>query len=194
MKRLAYLTTALLLTVGAAAPSHAADSYEIDPQHAWVAFSLNHGGWANATGSFDTVAGSITFDHEDVTASSVSVTIASSSIDTGFADRDRDLQSPDFFNAVEFPEITFVSTGIEKTGDTTALITGDLTLVGVTKPVVLDAIWNGESPLPWDAAALKSGFTAKATITPADFGMAKVTAFGLGPDVELTINIEAFKK
>lgn len=194
MKRLSCLTAALILTAGSAATVIAADTYEIDSQHAWLAFSLNHAGWANATGSFDSVSGSITFDHEDVTASSVNVTIASSSIHTGFADRDGDLQSPDFFNSIEFPEITFVSTAIEKTGENTALITGDLTLVGVTKPIVLDAVWNGETALPWDATAFKSGFTATATLLPADFGMAKVAEYGLGPEVALTINIEAFKK
>ncbi len=194
MNHLKTAIAALLLTSGFAATALAADTYEIDPQHAWVSFALNHAGWSTANGSFDTVSGSIAFDKEDVTKSTVTVEIAAASIHTGFADRDRDLQSPDFFNAQEFPTITFVSTAIEKTGDNTANLTGDLTIVGITKSVTLAAVFNAEAPLPWDATALKAGFSATGTILPADFGMAKVAEYGLGPDVALTINVEAFKK
>jgi polyisoprenoid-binding protein YceI len=186
--------TALMLTALMTTAAFAADAYEIDPQHAWVNFALNHAGWSTANGSFDAVSGNISWDKDDVTKSTVSVEIGSASIHTGFADRDHDLQSPDFFNAEEFPTITFVSTAIEKTGDNTGKITGDLTIIGVTKSVILDAKFNSEAALPWDATALKAGFTATGTILPADFGMAKVAEYGLGPDVALTINIEAFKK
>ena len=194
MKLLRTAVAAVFLTTTIAAPAFATDSYEIDPQHAWVGFALNHAGWSTATGSFDTVAGTISWDKDDVTKSALSVEIAAASIHTGFADRDRDLQSPDFFNAEEFPTITFVSTAIEKTGDNTGTVTGDLTIVGVTKSVTLDAKFNSEAALPWDANALKAGFSASGTIVPADFGMAKVIEYGLGPDVQLTINVEAFKK
>ena len=159
-----------------------------------MAFSINHAGWSSASGLLSNVTGQISFDKEDPTKSTVTVTIDATTLATGFADRDRDLQGPDFFNTAEFPTITFNSTAVEKTGDNTGKITGDLTLIGVTKPVTLDVTFNAETPLPWDANALKAGFTATGSITPAEFGMAKVTEFGLGPDVPLTINIEAYKK
>lgn len=185
---------ALALATGMALPALAADSYEIDPQHAWVAFSINHAGWSTASGLLSNVTGQISFDKDDPSKSTVAVTIDATTLATGFADRDRDLQGPDFFNTAEFPTITFNSTAVEKTGDNTGKITGDLTLIGVTKPVTLDVTFNAETALPWDANAFKAGFTATGSITPADFGMAKVTEYGLGPDVPLTINVEAFKK
>lgn len=194
MRNFILAASTLALATGLALPVLAADSYEIDPQHAWVAFSINHAGWSSASGLLSNVTGQISFDKEDPTKSTVTVTIDATTLATGFADRDRDLQGPDFFNTAEFPTITFNSTAVEKTGDNTGKITGDLTLIGVTKPVTLDVTFNAETPLPWDANALKAGFTATGSITPAEFGMAKVTEFGLGPDVPLTINIEAYKK
>lgn len=194
MPKLISTVAALALFAGLTAPVLAADTYEIDPQHAWVAFSINHAGWSTASGLLSGVTGQISFDKDDATKSTVSVSIDATTLSSGFADRDRDLQGPDFFNTAEFPAITFASTAVEKTGEKTGRITGDLTLIGVTRPVTLDVVFNAETPLPWDATALKAGFTATGSITPADFGMAKVTEFGLGPDVPLTINVEAFKK
>lgn len=188
------LISGLVLGLVSTLAVQAADTYQVDPQHAWVSFTINHAGWANAHGSFDTVSGSIGFDREDVSKSSVSIAVETSSLDTGFADRDRDLLSPDFFNADEFAQITFVSTAIEKTGDNTGRVTGDLTLVGVTKSITLDATFNGEAALPWDANVIKAGFTASGSFLPADFGMNKVTEFGLGPEVKITIDVEAFKQ
>lgn len=187
----AAISIAALLAAGSV---QAADSYAFDPQHTWVGFSINHAGWAKAHGKFAAVSGQIVIDRDDLSKSSVNVEIDTASIDTNFADRDRDLQGPDFFNAVEFPTMTFVSTAVEPTGDTTAKVTGDLTLIGVTKPVTLEVTFNGEKPLPWDANVFKSGFSATGTVLPADFGMAKVAAFGLGPDVVLNLEVEAIKQ
>lgn len=73
------------------------------------------------------------------------------------------------------------------------MVTGDLTMIGVTKPVTLDVTFNAEMPLPWDTSIVRAGFTAVGTINPADWGMAKVAEFGLCPDVTITINTEAVK-
>lgn len=177
-----------------ASPALAADSYDIDPTHAWVSFKTNHAGWSNAHGIFKTVSGSISFDKDDVTKSSVEITIDAGSIDTNDAKRDEHLKSPDFLNAAEFPAITFKSTAIEKTGDKTAKVTGDLTVVGTTKPVTLDVTFNSEAPLPWDASVVKTGFSATGSFSGPDFGLAKMTEFGLGPDIKLDIDVEAVKK
>lgn len=182
--------SALLL----ATPVLAADSYAIDPTHAWVGFKTNHAGWSNAHGIFKTVSGSISFDKDDVTKSSVEITLDAGSIDSNDAKRDEHLKSPDFFNAAEFPQITFKSTAIEKTGDKTAKVTGDLTIVGTTKPVTLDVTFNAEAPLPWDASVVKTGFSATGKFSGPDFGLAKMTEFGLGPDVNLDIDVEAIKQ
>jgi polyisoprenoid-binding protein YceI len=172
----------------------AADTYKIDKDHAWVNFSINHAGWSAALGKFRTVSGDIVFDKVDVTKSSVKVEIDATSIDTNFADRDKDLSSPDFLNTAEFPKINFESTSVEKTGEKTGKITGNLTIIGVTKPVTLDAIWNAEQPRPWDATAIISGFSASGVVKPADFGIGKVAEYGLGPDIKLMIEIEAQKQ
>ncbi|MGO6908180.1 YceI family protein, partial [Rhizobium ruizarguesonis] len=108
--------------------------------------------------------------------------------------RDSDLKSPDFLNIEEFPDVTFTSTKIEKTGDKTAMVTGDLSLAGAVKPVTLDVVWNAESPLPWDAKTVKTGFSATGKFNGLDFGLKKLTDFGLGPDLALDIDIEAIKK
>jgi len=187
------LATALVLSAAPVA-ALAADTYGFDPQHTWIGFSIPHSGWAKALGKFATANGEITIDRDDLSKSSVTVSIDVASIDTNLEQRDRDMLGPDFFNSVEYPTMDFVSTAVEVTGDNTAKVTGDLTLIGVTKPVTLDVTFNGESPLPWDANILKSGFSATGSFNPGDFGMAKVAAFGLGPDVSLTLEVEAIKQ
>jgi polyisoprenoid-binding protein YceI len=191
--KLLTLTTAFaaLFMTGTA---FAADSYEIDPTHAWVGFKTNHAGWARAHGAFKSVSGNISFDKDDVTKSTVEITIDAASVDTNDEKRNTHLKSPDFLNAEEFPQITFKSTEIEKTGDKTAKVTGDLTILGTTKPVVLDVLWNAESPLPWDASTIKTGFSATGSFSGTDFGITKMTDFGIGPDIALDIDVEAVKK
>lgn len=159
------------------------------PCSAWVGFKTNHGGWSNAHGAFKTVAGTISFDKADVTKSSVEITL-----DTNNEQRDRDLKSPDFLNAEEFPQVTFKSTSIEKTGDKTAKVTGDLTLLGTSKPITLTVTWGAEAPLPWDKNTIKTGYPATGSFNAVDFGISKMTAFGLGPNVALDIDVEAIKK
>lgn len=177
-----------------AGSAFAADTYDVDPTHAWVSFKTNHAGWSNAHGIFKTVKGAISFDKSDVANSSISLTIAANSIDTNFEQRNSDLKSPDFLNVEEFPDVTFTSTKIEKTGDKTARVTGDLSLAGTVKPVTLDVIWNAESPLPWDAKTVKTGFSATGKFSGLDFGLKKMADYGLGPDLALDIDIEAIKK
>jgi polyisoprenoid-binding protein YceI len=143
---------------------------------------------------FGTVSGEISFDKDDVTKSLIELKIEAASIDTNHEQRDTHLKSPDFLNVEEFPEVTFKSTAIEKTGDKTAKVTGDLSLAGTTKPVTLDVTWNSESPLPWDAKTIKTGFSATGAITGADFGITKLADFGLGPDLLLDVDLEAIKK
>ncbi len=172
----------------------AADRYSVHEDHTWVTFSISHAGWANARGLFRAVSGEISFDKDDVTKSSVSVSIASDSLDTNSEVRDRDMGGENFLNVAAFPEITFNSTRIEQTGERTALIYGDLTMIGVSKEVALNAQWNNEMPLPWDSSTVKTGFSASATIDGTDFGMDKLVAFGLGPKIDVEIDLEALRQ
>lgn len=177
---------ALISMMAIATPSFAADEFTIDPVHTWVNFSVNHGGFAAARGRFGEVSGTIMFDQDDVTNSSVSVEIKASSIDTNFEARNKHLVSPDFFNVAEFPTLKFQSTSIEQTGENTGLIKGELTMAGVSQPITLDATFN---KIDGD----KVGFSATAKIVPGDFGMSKVAGFGMGPSVQITIDVEANK-
>ncbi len=186
------LATALLIATSPLA--QAADKYTVHEDHTWVTFSVSHAGWANARGIFRAVSGDISFDKEDVTNSTVSVVIASDSLDTNSEQRDRDMGGADFLNVVEFPEITFDSTRIEQTGERTAIVYGDLTMIGVSKEVALDVVWNNEMPLPWDASTVKTGFSATASIDGTDFGMSQLVAFGLGPKFDVAIDLEALRQ
>lgn len=172
----------------------AADRYTVHEDHTWVTFAISHAGWANARGLFRGVSGDIQFDKEDVSNSAVSVVIDATSLDTNSKQRDRDMAGPDFLNSVEFPQITFDSTRIEQTGERTAIVYGDMTMIGVSKEVALDVVWNAEFPLPWDQSTVKTGFSAKAVIDGTDFGMNQLVAFGLGPQIEVAIDLEALRQ
>jgi polyisoprenoid-binding protein YceI len=178
--------------VGSVVPAFAAPvSYKIDPAHTAVVFIVNHVGFSNVIGRFDTVGGDVTFDKDAVEKSVVNVTIDTTSVDTNHAKRDEHLRSPDFFNAKEFPKMTFKSTKIEKTGDKTGKLHGDLTMLGVTKPVVLDVTFNKDGVSP--ASKLETaGFSARGTVKRTEFGM-KYGAPAIGDDIQLLIEIEAVK-
>ncbi len=183
---------ALLVATAVGAPAFAAPvSYKIDPAHTAVAFIVNHVGFSNVIGRFNTVGGDVTFDKDAVEKSVVNVTIDTTSVDTNHAKRDEHLRSPDFFNAKEFPKMTFKSTTIEKTGDKTGKLHGDLTMLGVTKPVVLDVTFNKDGVSP--ASKLETaGFSARGTVKRTDFGM-KYGAPAIGDDIQLLIEVEAVK-
>ena len=164
----------LAAAIAAATFSVAAKSvpYRIDPNHTQVEFSWTHFGFSHITGRFDKVEGTFLFDPADPTQSSVEVTIPISSIDTGVDDLDEHLRSSDFFDEEKFPTATFKSTKVERVDENELKVNGDLTIHGVTKPVVLDVTINriGDHPMGKRAAA---GFDAKLTVKRSDFGVAK---------------------
>lgn len=183
------LIAALALTTGAAQAE--AERYALDPSHSQVLFSFDHFGFSTTFGLFSGFEGEIMFDEADPAASSVSVSMQVTSMFTGWEQRDVFLMSGDFFDASEEDEITFESTGIEITGETTAKITGDLTMNDVTKSVVLDTNLNksGTNPLigkPW------LGFNATATVLRSDFNMGAF-APAVSDEVALQISVEAEK-
>ena len=129
---------ATVVTAASAAP----EKYTLDPSHSQIVFSYNHLGYSTNWGMFSGFEGEIMFDQEDPAASSVSVSMPLLSMITGWEARSQHFMGDDFFGATEADVVTFTSTGIEVTGDTTAKITGDLSMNGHTKSVVLDAVLN----------------------------------------------------
>jgi polyisoprenoid-binding protein YceI len=185
-----FLATALAL---AATGAYAApEKYDLDPSHSQVVFSYNHLGFSTTTGMFSGFEGVIMFDAEDPAASSVEVSIPVMSMFTGWEKREEHFMSEDFFGASEGDLVTFTSTGIEVTGETTAKITGDLTMNDVTKSVVLDATLNQKA----DAHPMNNqpwlGFSATTTLLRSDFGVDKFAPY-VSDEIEVRISIEAGK-
>jgi len=187
----AALTAAFMVSTGAPTAALAA-SYTIDETHAHAAFRVSHLGFSHTLGQFKEISGSLEFDEANPTASSVSVTINTASVDSANEARDEHLRKADFLNVEEFPTMTFTSTAIEVTGEKTGKLTGDLTLLGVTKPVTLDVTFNQEGPHPFDPSKIVAGFSASGEINRTNFGMA-YAAPAIGETVELMIEVEARK-
>jgi len=183
--------TALLATLAAAPAVAAPEAFNLDASHSQVIFSYNHLGYSTTFGMFSGFEGEIMFDQENPANSSVNVSMPTSSIFTGWEQRDGHFTSPDLLNAAAHDIVTFSSTAIEVTGEDTALITGDLTLNGITQSVVLDAKLNKIAPHP-RAEKLWAGFDATTTLIRSDFGAGMAAPF-VSDEVEVTISIEAEK-
>jgi polyisoprenoid-binding protein YceI len=166
------LVPAVLLVCACTAPALAADKYTFDPNHSQIRFGWNHFGFSSIEADFREFSGELMLDTADLAKSSVNVTIPLASVDSGVAKLDDHLKSPDFFDVAKFPEATFKSTAIEQAAPNRLEVSGELTLHGVTKPVVLDVTVNkiGKHPMAGDDAA---GFDAKATVKRSDFGVDK---------------------
>lgn len=185
----------IMLTFGISLPpaALAADSYTVDPTHTYPQFRIDHLGFSTMHGRFDKTSGKVTLDHKAKTGS-VELEITTASISTGLAKRDDHLKSPDFFNAAEFPTITYKSTAIRYKGDTPSSVEGNLTISGVTKPVTfqIDAFKCGIDPMDPKKQKRKCGADANAQIKRSDFGM-KYAIPAVGDDVKLVLAIEAVK-
>ncbi|WP_170561476.1 YceI family protein [Ruegeria atlantica] len=155
-----------------------AQTYKTDQGHTEVRFGWSHAGVSNQHGEFTKVDGTLDLNADDVEASALSVTIDTNSLASGFGPLDDHLKSADFFEVETYPEITFVSTEIKRTGDTTADVTGDLTIHGVTKPVTLQATLThqGEHPLGGAIEYYKGDWVAFSATGEIDH-----TEFGVGP-------------
>jgi polyisoprenoid-binding protein YceI len=169
----------------------AAEKYTLDSSHSQVVFSYNHLGFSKTYGMFSGFEGEIMFDAANPAASTVTVSMPTKSMFTGWEQRDAHFMSDDFFGAQDGDMITFTSTSIEVTGEDTALITGDLTLNEVTKSVVLDAKLNqtGDHPMAGKAWA---GFDATTTLLRSDFNVGAF-APAVGDEVQVMISLEAMK-
>jgi polyisoprenoid-binding protein YceI len=169
-------------------------TYDIDPVHSSVVFRVLHMGIAPFYGRFNDLAGTIVHDPANPENSSVKIEIEAESVDTGAAARDRHLRSPDFFNAKQFPKITFESTGVKKTGDGTFEVTGDLTLLGRTRPVTLTVERTGEGNGPRGKPRI--GFATTTSIRRSEFGMTYMLdeKKGVGDRVDLFLAVEGVRR
>ena len=187
-----YLSAAALaLTLSAANASAGPESYVLDASHSQVIFGYNHLGFSTTYNMFSGFEGEIMFDADDPTASSVNVSMPVKSLFTGWEKRFEHFMSDDFFGAQDGDLITFASTGIEVTGDDTAVITGDLTINDVTQSVSLDAKLNKADTHPM-AGKPWLGFDATATVLRSDFGLGKF-APNVSDELDVIISVEAMK-
>jgi polyisoprenoid-binding protein YceI len=193
MKRTAI---ALMIAAGAMlgdrSAANAADNYILDVDHTNVIFFVDHLGFSHMEGEFDDVQGSFVFDQDDVTKSSVSVTIKTASVDTDVVALDDHLRGTDFFDTEQFPDITFTSSTVTKTGEKTGRITGDLNMHGVTKPVTLDVTFNREGENP-NTKMHVAGFSATTSLTRSDFGMKTYVPY-VGDQIDIRIEVEGLRQ
>ena len=182
-----------------ALPGHAANStWQIDPNHSAAQFAVRHLTISTVRGAFTKVSGTVQLDDKDIAKSSVDVTIDAASVDTRVPDRDNDLRSDHFFDVAKYPTITFKSKKVEQAGAGKLRITGDLTIHGTTKEVVLDV--DGPTPPvkdPWGNQRAAAMATTK--INRQDFGVkwnATMDNGGVvvGDDVTITIDVELVQK
>jgi polyisoprenoid-binding protein YceI len=190
--------TALVIAVAIALPALAnADTWHIDPAHTNVEFTVRHMMISNIKGQFQKTSGTITVDGNDPASAKIDATIDASSIDTRVEKRDAHLKSPDFLDVAKYPTITFKSTKVEADGPNKWKVTGDLTLHGVTKPVVLEVESSG--PPIKVMGNTRAGASATTKIKRSDFGLTwnKVLESGgvmVGDEVAISIDVEAIKK
>ncbi|TGU71496.1 polyisoprenoid-binding protein [Geomonas terrae] len=195
MKRVAGFFTAAFLIM---APVFAiASTWNIDPEHTSVGFKVRHLMVSNVKGGFGKVSGVVNVDDKDITKSSTTVTIDTTSIDTGVAKRDAHLKSPDFLDVAKYPTMTFVSTGVMKGAGGAFKLAGNLTLHGVTRPVVLQVEGlSGEIKDPM--GNVRRGASATTTINRKDYGliwnkMLEAGGVAVGEDVVINIEVEMVK-
>ena len=194
MKKLTAVALAGAIAAPAAfLPTQAqAAEYVIDTegQHAFIEWRIQHLGYSWLYGRFNDFEGSFEYEDGELDDASVEVTIDMASLDSNHAERDKHLRSDDFFDVAEYPEASFKSTGIESTDDG-FVITGDLTMRGVTKEIEIEAEKIGEGEDPW--GGYRAGFLGTTTLTLKDFGI----DYDLGPastTAEVTLSVEGIRQ
>ena len=193
------LITSIAAIIALALPLVAsASTWTIDPDHSNVGFKVKHLMVSNVKGNFDKHSGTVDLNDKDITRSKVEVSIDTASINTNAAKRDEHLRSADFFDVAKYPTMTFVSKKVAKAGKGKLKVTGDLTLHGVTRQVVLDVEpLSKESKDPW--GNIRRGTTATTKIDRKDFGLTwnkglETGGVLVGEEVLITLEIEMIRK
>lgn len=171
----------------------AAESYVIDTKgaHAFIQFRIKHLGYSWLLGRFNDFSGTFSYDEKNPATSKVSVNIKTASIDSNHAERDKHLRGEDFLEVDQYPEARFVSTAFKENGDGTAVLEGDLTLHGVTRPISIEVEHIGHGPDPW--GGYRRGFAGTTTLALKDYNI----NYDLGPaarEVELFLSVEGIRQ
>ena len=187
MKKVLWLAILGLGAIGAAE----AQSWQIDPNHTAAQFAVRHMGVSTVRGSFEKTSGTVIFDPADPSKTSIDATINTASVSTRVQMRDDDLRSPHFFDVAKYPTITFKSTHAEAAGSGKLRIAGDLTIHGVTKPVVLDV--DGPSEVIHDPMGnLRMGANATTKINRNDFGITTLPGV-VGDEIQIILDVELIR-
>lgn len=188
--RLVWTLTVVLFAPGLAVAAPA--RYEIDPEHTVIAFLVEHIGFARVLGSFGEVEGSFSFDEDAGTISDVRVTVNTASVASHHEERDEHLRSDDFLDTKKYPSMTFAANEARRINDREFEITGELTLIGVTHPLTLNARWNKSGDYPIGRNAYAIGVSVRGVLERSDFGMDYAVDNGwVGDEVEIIIEFEA---
>ena len=188
------LVVALACAAGGRAQAAAA-SYVLDPEHTTIAFLVTHIGYAKVLGRFKNTQGSFVFDETAGELGEVEVTVAAASVSTDHEARDEHLQGRDFLDSERHAAITFVASGARRTGDRTFEVEGDLTLLGTTRPLTLQATLNKSAEYPIGDRAHVLGVSARGRLRRSEFGMPYGIDNGwVGDEVELIIELEARRR
>jgi polyisoprenoid-binding protein YceI len=171
--------------------------WRVDHAHSNVQFAVRHMMFTTVHGRFHDVDGTVRWDESDPSRSQVEVSIKAASIDTGVADRDAHLRSADFLDAEHFPELSFRSTRVEPAGGKRLRISGDLTIRGTTRPVVLEAIEEGRGKDPWGGQ--RAGFTASTSLDRREFGLnwnqaLEAGGWLVGQEVKITLDMQLVRQ
>lgn len=192
----AFRLTALgaTMALGLAAPAQAEPAtWRIDPDHAVVAFTIMHAGYAKVLGRFSDIEGSFTYDPDTRELGEVTARIGADSVDTDHEKRDNHVRSADFLDAKAHPAITFTATGNTPTSETTGTVIGDLTIRGVTQPVTLDVTLNKRADYPCCHGKDTLGISATAEILRSDFGSTYALPEFVGDPVSIILEFEAIR-
>lgn len=186
---------AVLVGLSLVPSAHAAPrTYDIDPDHAAIAFTVDHIGFAKVLGQFLKAEGSFVYNEQTRELGEVTVEIDATSVFSNHKRRDDHIRNKDFLDAGANPVITFKANGGEAATETTGTVTGDLTIRGVTKPVTLDVTLNKAGPYPFGHKKHTLGISARATILRSEWGMTYALGGIVGDEVDLIIEIEAIQR
>ena len=171
--------------------AYAAETYKLDPGHTSVVFRVKHLGVAYVYGRFNGPTGSFVFDESSPAKSSIEVQVNAKDVDTAVEKRDNHLRSPDFFNAGEHPLVFFKSTSVKKLDNDTYEVAGNLTLIGKSRPLTVQARHTGSGKDPW--GNFRRGFETSFTIKRSEFGMNFMLG-GVSDDVVITVSVEGIRQ
>jgi polyisoprenoid-binding protein YceI len=171
--------------------AYAAETYNLDPGHTSIVFRVKHLGIAYVFGRFNGPTGSFVFDESSPSKSAIEMQAEAKNIDTAVEKRDNHLKSPDFFNAEEFPLVSFKSNSVKKLSESTYEVSGDLTLLGKTRPITVEVHATGAGKDPW--GNFRRGFETSFSIKRSEFGMGFMMG-GVSDEVNLTVSVEGIRK